>query len=166
MYFIYGIFNIWFIAVFCGIFVGMLALIFLNISFKSKNFLIQKINRIITGWRIIAGKRKVLFKLSMNTLLTFIAQAIIIQFTFRGLGLEIPFIKALFMTVMSLLVVFVNITPGSLGLSESLYVISGTGLGISPGSSLLVALVIRAINTLVLVILGPIANYLLLKKLK
>ena len=70
------------------------------------------------------------------------------------------------MTVMSLLVVFVNITPGSLGLSESLYVISGTGLGISPGSSLLVALVIRAINTLVLVILGPIANYLLLKKLK
>lgn len=164
MYFIYGIFNLWFILVFCGLFCGMLMLVFLKINFKSKNFFVQKINKVINGWKLIAVKPLVIAKLAINTLLTFLIQALAVKFAFSGIGLEIPFLKALFMAVMNLLGAFINITPGSLGLTEALYVISGTGLGIVPGVSLLVALIIRAVNTVVLLVLGPLANYLLLKK--
>lgn len=164
IYFIYGIFNFWFLALFSGILTGMILLICCKVSLKGKSILLQKISKVIIGWRLIAEDKKVIFKLSVNTLISFVIQALIIQFTFFGIGLEISFIKALFITVMSLLGVFLNITPGSLGLTEALYVISGTGLGIDPSTSLLVSLVIRAVNTSILLVFGLIANWILIKR--
>lgn len=164
MYFTLAFFNIWFFLIFLTLFLSTILTISLNITLKSQNFLIQKINKVIKGWRLIASSRKTVFKLSLNALLTFIIQALIIKFTFLGLGLKISLIQGLFMSVMNLLAAFVNITPGSIGLTEALYVISGSGVGISPSVSLVASLIIRAINTLVLLALGPVANWILLKK--
>lgn len=164
IYFEYRIFNFWFLALFCVILTGTLLLVFCHIELNAKNVWLQRINKVMIGWKLIAGNKRVIFKLSINTLISFVIQALIVQFAFIGLGLEMPFIKALFITVMSLLGVFLSITPGSLGLTEALYVISGTGLGIDPSISLLVSIVLRGVNTTVLAVLGPIANWILIKR--
>ena len=104
-------------------------------------------------------------KLILLTLLNLLIGTLIVKFSFLGIGLEINLLRAFYLAIMNVLAIFINITPGSFGITEGLYITSANIIGIDPALALIVALIIRAVNTTVLLVLGPIANHLLLKDL-
>jgi len=156
------IFNLALSIIFAVIFIGTAILITApHLHFKHENFITSKINKIMEGWHLITRHKSMIPKLVVLTLCNLFAYSLINKFAFAGLGIDINFTQAMYMAVVSSLAVFINITPSSIGVTEFLYLYSGTIMGASPGISLIVALVIRALNTLLLAILGPIANYML-----
>lgn len=163
IYLQYGIFNIPSFLIFCVIFFGTLFITKTKFQFKKENFISSNINKVLKGWKIINKDKKIIVKLVVLNITNIIIQTLIIKTAFQSIGVEIDLIKSLFLSVMGTLAIFISITPGSLGITESIYFISATILGISPGLSLIVALIIRAISTITLLITGPIANIYLLK---
>lgn len=147
---------------FLAIFITSIVFIFFPKTFKKENFITQKINKVINGWKEILNHPKIIPKLILITFLQFIVSALAIYFIFLSLNQETTILKTLYLAAITVLAVFINITPGSLGITEGLYMISSGVLGITPALSLMIALILRAINTITLFILGPIANYILL----
>jgi uncharacterized protein (TIRG00374 family) len=152
--------------IFSTILFGTIFLIKTKFKFKKENFISSKINKILEGWKIISKNKIIILKLIILSLGNIIIQTLIIKTTFQSIGVEIDLIKSFFLSVMGTLAIFISITPGSLGITESIYFISATILGISPGLSLIVALIIRGIGTITLIATGPIANIYLLKNSK
>lgn len=147
---------------FLAIFITSIVFIFFPKTFKKENFITQKINKVINGWKEILNHPKIIPKLILITFLQFIVSALAIYFIFLSLNQETTILKTLYLAAITVLAVFINITPGSLGITEGLYMVSSGVLGITPALSLMIALILRAINTITLFILGPIANYILL----
>lgn len=165
---LYRIFNIYLFLIFLTIFLGTLVLITFNFSFQNENFLTKKINKVLSGWKLITNNSEhpgVVPKLILLTLLNLLIGTLIVKFSFLGIGLEINLLRAFYLAIMNVLAIFINITPGSFGITEGLYITSANIIGIDPALALIVALIIRAVNTTVLLVLGPIANHLLLKDL-
>lgn len=159
-----GAYNLPLSLAFFAIFFISVTFIIFPKTFKKENFITQKINKVINGWREILKHPKIIPKLVFISLLQFIISALAIYAVFMGLDKEITILKALYLSTITVLAVFINITPGSLGITEGLYMISSNVLEITPAFSLLVALILRAANTVTLLTLGPIANYKLLSR--
>ncbi len=157
----YKLFNIAVTAIFSGLFILSVLAISSKLTFKNK--MIDQIN---LGWKLIKAHPKTIVKLIINTLLGVIVYSLNVFLIFKGLNLEIGIIAAIYFTVMNVLSSFINLTPGSFGITEGLFLISAKILGISPTISLLVALISRVIGTFILVVLGPWANYKLFKKIQ
>ncbi len=125
---------------------------------KTKNFITKRINKVLEGWKLIKDHPRLLSQLTVFTIINLILGSIINLIVFLGLGLEITFFQAFFLSVITVLAIFINITPGSVGITEGFYMISSNVIGITPALSLIIALTIRAINTIVLLALGPICS--------
>lgn len=161
-----GLFNIYSFIIFFTLFIVTIIVTILDLKFKKENFITEKINSILKGWTIIKNHKAIIPVLILLTLINLTVFAFINYFTFLGLGQDIGLTKSFFFSVIQILVLFINITPGSLGITEGLYLIFGHTIAVSSGISLLVALTIRAVNVIILVTLGPLANYILYKQFK
>lgn len=163
----YGIFNAWLVAIFFGIFaIGLAPVLFPHFRFSRENFLTAKINKVIEGWHLILRHKNIIPKLALGAFSNIALMALANKLAFSAIGTDISLSKAFCVTVISTLSMFtLNITPGSLGVTEALYMIAGKIIGAPYESSLAAALVIRAANTLLLAVGGPIANFLLARKL-
>ena len=163
LYFQSGIFNGIITLIFLGIF-SFCILVLLNIKFETKRF--QIINNIIEGWKKIKTHPKTILKLILNNIFGIIVGVATTYLIFESLNIQINIFQVIYFSVMGVLATFINITPGSLGITEGIFAISSQVLGFDPAIGVLVALTIRAINSSILIIIGPIANYLLYKNLK
>ncbi|MDA1060787.1 MAG: lysylphosphatidylglycerol synthase transmembrane domain-containing protein [bacterium] len=141
---------------FAILFIVTTILIIFPRPFKTKNILTIKINKVLEGWKMIKDHPKLLSKLILYTITNLLLGSMINLVIFMGLGLEITFFKAFYLSIITVLAIFINITPGSVGITEGFYMISSNVIGITPGLSLVIALTIRAINTITLITLGPI----------
>lgn len=165
IYFIYGIYNLFLFLLFGAILFGTLASLKLTFKFKKENFITKRINRVLKGWEIIKNHKRIIPKLIIIPILGRLLYTLIILFAFAGIGIEISFWQALYLSVFQLLALFINITPGSLGITETFFYLSSEIVKIQPEIALLVALIIRGINLILLLILAPIAHIILLKRL-
>lgn len=157
----YKIFNFAVTSIFSCLFVVSIMAISSKLTFKNKI-----IDRINNGWNVIKSYPGTIFKLILNTLIGVIVYSLNVFLIFESLDLKIGITAAIYFTIMNVLSSFINLTPGSFGITEGLFLISANILGISPTISLLVALISRVIGTFVLLILGPLANYKLFKKIQ
>ena len=82
---------------------------------------------------------------------------------FRVFGIEVTFVKCIFLSAVGILALLVAITPAGLGINEALVVFSALTIGITPAESLSAVLLGRAVQMLVLFVLGPVFSYTLLK---
>lgn len=170
LYYIYlkhGIFNIYLTLFFLGLFLGTLFIVlFHQNKFKSENFITSKINKVIEGWKIIKENKIIVLQICLLTLLTIIISGYLNKIVFLALGVEMNLITALYFSGVGLISMFLNFTPGSLGITEAIYLISATIIGVSPEISVLAALIIRVVRISFLITLGPVFNVLLAKDLK
>ncbi len=162
-YFVYaltGLVNwpvtLFFLAMLCG---SLGLMVVPNLHRFLPIFSVGYLGRLIEGWTIIRRFPSVIFKIAAVGILLLLVSAGINMLTFRGIGIEIDPLRALYMAVVNTLLVFINITPSGIGVSEGLFVLSGQLIHVSPGVSLIVALIQRAVNTLVLVSFGSFASY-------
>ena len=83
---------------------------------------------------------------------------------FKTFGIDIPISSALLLASLANLSLLIAITPANLGVAEAVTIFTALAVGISVPQSLAVSLLNRAVQMLVLFVLGPIFSYNLLKK--
>jgi len=148
------------------LFLGSIFVVVFRYRFKSKAALFVKINQVVDGWEKITRERSLVLRLFLITLMGIFFNVLINKTVFFALGFTLDWPQVLFLAVIGVVSLFVNLTPGSLGVTEGLYFISAELLAVPPNVALVAALVIRALSTIVLVGLGSWANIILLKDLR
>ncbi len=168
IYLKFQIFNLVLVLAFSAIFLStVFCMTIRNFHFGFDNFFTRNVNKMIEGWKKIIRHKGMVYKLATFVVINLLLGAITNWIAFRSIGINLDFTSVLYLSVITTLSVFtLNITPGQLGITEGLYVISGNILGIPNEQSLLVSLLIRAVNITILAILGPISNMILLKKVQ
>lgn len=158
------IFNWILVSIFSMVFLAMVSIIIFSKNLKeSKNYFLNKIIRISNGWSIIKKRPRVIIALCVISIIQLLISALMLKLQFSVFGFQISFIEALFISSIGSLSLIISITPAGLGINEAITVFSALTLGISPTQSLSAALLGRAIQIIVLFILGPIFSFILFR---
>ncbi len=149
--------------IFLGIFLPLLLIVIFSPKLpETKNNFINRFIKVINGWHTIKNNKRIIFIISSLTLIQLLIGSLMIYLQFQVFGIEINFIKCIFLTSIGSLSLLIAITPANLGVGEAVTVFSALTIGITATQSLSVVLLGRAIQFLVLFILGPIFSYILL----
>jgi uncharacterized protein (TIRG00374 family) len=68
---------------------------------------------------------------------------------FRVLGVEIDLVSSIIVALITSFSIFINLTPGALGIKEALLTFSATLLGVSPSEAVMVAMLDRVVDVIV-----------------
>lgn len=164
LYLVYAVFSWTMLIFFLFACLSCLFVIVFHFKFRGGFFLTVKLNSILEGWELIAKFPKIVLKIFTVVCISSLISSLVIVLTFKSLGFEVPLLKALFINLFYMFSVFINFTPGAIGIQEGLHVFAGNLLGIPVDITFMMSLVLRAINTFLLLICGPIANLILLKR--
>lgn len=116
------------------------------------------------GWLAVRADRAMLAQQILITTLIQIAQSLSIYFSLQALGVGISFYQSVLVSELTSLVNFVRITPGGLGVSESIYAISGQLAGSTAAQGLAAGLLIRLVDWSITFTLGPIFMVILTRR--
>lgn len=167
MFFIWkytGLFNKLIFFLFLAIFLVLLAVIIFSPKFhEKKNKWLNRIIKVINGWHLIKNNKKVVFSTLTISLIQLSLGAISNIILYLIFGVHIGFFMALFLAAISSIAILVSITPGNLGIGDAINVFSAAVIGIGLTSAVAATILGRAINLLIIFILGPIFSYVLLK---
>ncbi len=160
----YGLFN-WIIFLgFDIIFLIMVSVITLSPKFpERKNKWLARFIKVINGWHLIKNNKKVIFTTALISLIQLGLGAINTIILYSIFEIEIGFFKALFITSIGSIALLVSMTPGNLGIGDAINVFSATLIGVGLTEAIAATVLGRAINLLIIFILGPIFSYILLK---
>jgi len=159
-----GIFSWIIFLIFLAMFFPMLLIIVLSPKFSETKYpFINNFIKVINGWHLIKNNYKVIFTLSLLTLIQILITTTMYYLQFRVFGIEITFIKCLFLSAVGILSLLIAITPAGLGINEAVVVFSALTIGITPTESLSAVLLGRAVQMLVLFVLGPVFSYKLVR---
>jgi hypothetical protein len=127
---------------------------YLKIKKQSKfNKVRLTLERIANGWKLMLSHKRTMIKLItlilINTILVMISSYLLVV----SVGAEISLAATLLLGAMGSLSIFVNITPGNLGVKEAIIVVFSTVIGLSASQVLSMAIIDRAIMFLVLIVL-------------
>ncbi|MEK6895097.1 MAG: lysylphosphatidylglycerol synthase transmembrane domain-containing protein [Nanoarchaeota archaeon] len=151
--------------IFLGTFLSMLFIMVFSPRIKEtkSNWLNRFIN-VINGWHLIKNNFRTIFMTSIMGILQILIGAFALQIQFSVFGIPLDFVSAMFLTSIGGISIIIAITPANLGVGEVIGVFSALTIGITPTQSLSAAILGRAVQFIVMFILGPIFSYLLLKK--
>jgi len=119
------------------------------------------LNTLLTGWIMVKRDHGLVLRLVLLTLLTISLNALSFWLAYEALGQPTSFMAALLLGLVAAFSIFINLTPGNLGIQEAMVGLSAELLGTGGGSGLLAVLLIRAVTVLCAFTLGPIYSYLL-----
>ena len=158
------IFNYILLLIFLAFFVPLLIIIIFSPKFKeTKSNFVNRFIRVMNGWNLIKDNKKVIFILSLISVVTFLLSTIATMFYYNVFGITIMFYSALYLVAIGTLGSLFQITPANLGIAEAIAVFSALVIGIEPTQSIPVAILSRAVSMIVIFILGPIFSYVLMK---
>ena len=104
---------------------------------------IKNLRMMSAGWQAVAKDRGLFAGLTVLVIVQLGITTGILHFEFLALGLSVSFAGLLFLSVLSALSVFINITPANLGVKEGAYILSTSIVGLSSSQILAVAVVDR-----------------------
>ncbi len=117
------------------------------------------------GWQYIKDDKSLLLKVSLLFLTNFIMISLQLYFGYMAIAHQIPYQAALFMAVILSFSIFTSITPGNLGVQESVIAILSQLFGLGFNEGLLVAGLLRIVLMSVAFTLGPIYSYIFAKSI-
>ncbi len=160
-------FNIIIFLIFLALFLLLSFIVLFSPKFPltSSSFINRFIN-VLNGWHLIKNNKKVIAITVILSIIQLLLSAFMLSLQFNVFGVEVSFIKSLFLASLSSLGLIIGLTPAGLGIQEAILVFSAHTIGITTTQSLSAALLGRAISFLVLFTLGPLFSYLLIKKEK
>jgi uncharacterized membrane protein YbhN (UPF0104 family) len=129
-----------------------------------ENPVLARIVRIAHGWRVIRDDTAVLALTFLATGLQYLLAAAATFLSFVLIGVPIDAGTSLVLASLTMLSVFVGITPAGLGVVEAVAVVGGIAVGITPAQSLAAAVARRLITTAVILVLGPCFTFTLLRE--
>lgn len=111
------------------------------------------ISDIVKGWTYVAAHKSLLFKLIVLTTVNLFLAVVVLFFITTSLHIDVSIPALLLLSVLGSLSLFINITPGNLGVKEAVFIFSSTMLGLSVNNIILIALIDRGVMFLTLAIL-------------
>jgi uncharacterized membrane protein YbhN (UPF0104 family) len=119
----YELFNIPLVLAFVAVFIGSIILLFLptKIFDKKEGRVFNILSSILKGWAIIKQDVKFVFLLTIVTVGVLLFNTFQMQIIYSSLGLEVSYLSVFFLSVVSLLTLFINITPDAIGIKEGIY---------------------------------------------
>jgi len=120
LYIFNGIFSWKVFLIYLSIGLFFLMLTTINFRIKSNNKIINVLNKFYKGWQEIKKNRKCL--LSTFILISFnqIIYAFLVFIEIKALGFNLSFLKSLYFSAVNNISLLISLTPGSLGIKESL----------------------------------------------
>ncbi len=164
IYYQTGIFSWILFLIFSGVFIPMLLIVIFAPKFPyAKSEFINKFIKVVNGWHLIKNNTKVISIVIIISLSQLLLSSLALFLQFRVFGIDISYFSCLFLSCIGSLSLLIQLTPANLGVSEAIIVFSALTIGITSYQSLTAALLGRAVSFLVLLILGPIFSYVLIK---
>lgn len=160
----YGLFNWIIFLLFNIVFLIMMSIIIFPPKFpESKNKWLARFIKVINGWHLIKNNKKIIFATALISLIQLILGAINFMILYSIFNVELSFFKALFLASIGSIAILISLTPGNLGIGDAIAVFSAAIIGIGLTEAVAATILGRAINLLIIFILGPIFSYILLK---
>lgn len=130
------------------------------------NYYLNKLKQALNSWHVIRTNLSLLKKLTVIILTYAFVGLLTVYFSYRAFGCEISFFQCLLISTLFSFSTLIKITPGALGITESIMILTGQLFHISPAQSLLAAGLLRSVNLCWIFILTPIFSYLLSMNIK
>lgn len=131
-----------------------------QIPVLEKNTILNKIvgtlSGVAKGWAYVASHGQLLLKLIILTTLNLFLAVAALFFIITALSIYTTFPALLLLSVLGSLSLFINITPGNIGVKEAVFIFSSTTLGLSVNDIILIALIDRGV---MLITLGALWLY-------
>lgn len=141
-----------------------LVFVFPKTQLPWNNRFTQFFNTLFESWFALKQDYNLLFRLILLTICIILINGISFWLAYKALDLTIPFLTAILLGLVASFSIFINLTPGNLGVQEALVSLSAELLGSSAGEGLLAVLVIRAVTMICAFTLGPFFSYLLTQR--
>ena len=149
------------VLVFAGMFIILLLIVLFPIpsskipetKFGLLNKFINKVKLVIEGWNVLAGKRSLIIKLSILTLINAFIGIFLYYIELKSIGTEVNLLYAIIYSSISAISLLLSLTPGSLGIRESLLVLFQSSLMLGTSEILASSVVDRVIYFFVMLIL-------------
>jgi uncharacterized membrane protein YbhN (UPF0104 family) len=122
------------------------------------------LNTMLKSWYTVKQDYSLLSRMLLLTLITIGLNGISFWLAYWALGLQISLFVAFLLGMIAAFSIFINLTPGSLGIQEAMVSLSAALLGADAREALLVVLLIRAVTVFCAFILGPLYGYLLTRR--
>ncbi len=160
-----GLIEIGILVFFIVLLVISLVIMFLNFKLPEfKNKYLSYLIKIINGWHILRKKYKILFYFSVLSIVMYLIEVLRIFYAFKALNYSVSLINSAFVALTSSLSLLVTITPAGLGIREAIIALTTKLIGAGVKSGVYMAVVDRGVTVILLIILGPLFSYLLLKR--
>lgn len=117
---------------------------------KFARFFVKILLSIVEGWILIIGDKRLLARLCGLIVTGFALLLAMIYIIITSLHLHIAFGGLLLMAALSSLSVFINITPGNIGIKEAVFIFSSQTIGLSTSQVLSYSVIDRGVLFLVL----------------
>lgn len=133
-------------------------------SYRLTKFIIGVVYDIESGWQSLIKDKLLVSKLCLLGLAGFLITAVTTVLEFHALGASISIAAVGFYTAMINSSLLINLTPGAIGIRESLLLLTSSVMGITNTQILQVAVIDRGITLLTLIILYATTYFLKPKK--
>ncbi len=163
-----------FLLVFFGLWLGaMLLLSRLRLPSRvtgnnNKNAIARRITKVLVnteeGWQQILSDKKLLLKLVLIAALSFLGGFMMYYFEFNALGISTYFPTVLLYTSFVTISLLISLTPGAIGIRETILLITSATMGLAAEDILKLAVLDRAINFSLLFLLFLVMRSKKLKK--
>jgi len=162
----YQIFENVSFAVFVVFSIGLGSLIFLNqapaiFQNMTHNKLPRVLRQLLESWMTLKKDALLVRALILLTLGNTILVALITYWSFGAIGIEVPFVKVLYLSCVTSFAALINITPGAIGIVEGMMLFVAKDLGFQTSQILMISMINRLMSFLVLVFATPLAVYYL-----
>jgi len=160
-----GLYNVVIMAAFLGLLIGTFFIVLLNPNIdRNKNRVFKVLDDILDGWKTIKHyPKEVIIFVILNFIILFF-NTLKIQYLYGSLDLKLNFARSLYLSTVSVITMFISVTPDGIGVNEIFYAFSSDILGIAPERLVFGSLVSRAITTAISLIVGGVCYLILIKK--
>jgi uncharacterized membrane protein YbhN (UPF0104 family) len=158
-----GIFNPWITGILLLAAFFSLVMIKVNINLKFGAKILRPLSKIVSEWRTLRTRKKLIFNLFLLDLALIVINALRFYFAGQFLDAEVPFFALLIISSLTLFAILLNVTPGALVVKEAIISFGAVALSYSPTVGLSISLLDRAVSMFWIFLLGAIFTYLFLR---
>jgi len=142
---------------FLGVLILSIASFFVRVKSRTRFGKLGKVlsvlSSISSGWTIILKNKKQSMKLVLVNLVNAILMILGTYIIMQSLGINLSFSSIALFSVLGSFSIFINITPGNLGVKEAIYIATSTVIGLSVPQILAASLIDRSVMFIMIFIL-------------
>lgn len=142
---------------------GTIFIVPVNIPNQNRR-LFQLFKKTIDSWNQIRKDKKFVLQLQSLQLINFTIRTLLMYLVFLSMGLSLPIEKVIYFQIITSIMSFINITPGAIGIQETLFLLVGKLFSIKTADILIMSLLLRSVSLAVNFTCAPFASYILFKK--